>query len=164
MQGIRESRLFVTCVPMSPLHSWEERTLTIPFAFLKQVLFDSDPTHEARLESLATVIPSLEAHTTITRAWALHQRHVRLAHEGEMARKYDSMVSAINLLEKVDRTLWDKSVGGKKFQNVDQRENTNARLEGMVPREMRIPVEVPGDNMWDGNWTAPGKVEPVVKK
>lgn len=81
-----------------------------------------------------------------------------------MARKYSSMVSAINLLESVDRDLWDKSVGGRKFQNVDQRESTGARLEGMVPREMRVPMEVPGEKMWDAEWEAPGKVEQVVKK
>lgn len=70
------------------------------------------------------------------------------------------MRSAIDLLEQVDPQLWEKAVGGKKFQNVDQREATDARLVGLVPRELRPPMEQPGTKMWDSEWKAPKK-EPV---
>lgn len=67
------------------------------------------------------------------------------------------MRQAIDLLEDTDRKLWEKAVGGKKFQNVDQSERTNARLEGLVPREMRVPMEQPGGQLWDSDWKAPGQ-------
>lgn len=107
------------------------------------------------MSALAKVVPSLEAHETITRAWALHNRNRRQAHDAELARKYDAMRRAIDLLEETDKTLWDKAVGGKKFQNVDQKAATNARLDGLVPRELRVPMEHPGTNMWDADWKAP---------
>lgn len=66
------------------------------------------------------------------------------------------MREAIDLLEQTDKKLWEKAVGGKKFQNVDQSEQTNARLEGIVPREMRVPMEQPGGQLWDSDWKAPG--------
>ncbi|KAL8290017.1 hypothetical protein RQP46_002956 [Phenoliferia psychrophenolica] len=122
---------------------------------IKKVLYESDPTDESRLSALAKVVPSLEAHETITRAWALHTRQQREAHDAELARKYDAMRRAIDLLEETDKTLWDKAVGGKKFQNVDQKAATNARLDGLVPREMRVPMDQEGTAMWDSAWKAP---------
>lgn len=123
-----------------------------------QILYDSDPSDASRLAALAKVVPSLEAHQTIERAWALHKRHEREAHAAELARKYSSMRAAIDLLEETDAGLWDKSVGGKKFQNVDQTQAVNARLDGLVPREMRVPMEQGGTALWDKDWKSP-KVE-----
>lgn len=119
-----------------------------------QNLYESTPSDADRLAALAKVVPSPEAHETIQRAWALHQRHKREAHSAELARKYESMRKAIDLLEKTDKVLWEKAVEGKKFQNVDQSGATNARLVGLVPRELRPPMEVPGSRMWDHDWSA----------
>ena len=108
-----------------------------------------------RLAALAKVVPSEEVHETITRAWALHLRHTREAHESDLAKKYQSMRAALDHLESTDTELFELAVGGKKFQNVDQNKATNARLDGLMPREMRVPMERPGTNMWDNDWTAP---------
>ncbi|GAA6056874.1 hypothetical protein JCM3770_005121 [Rhodotorula araucariae] len=122
---------------------------------IKQTLLESDPTEADRLAALRRVIPSAEAHETITRAWQLHQRHRREAHAAELARKYAAMRSAVALLEQTDTRLWRQAVEGKKFQNVDQAHRTNARLEGLYPREMRVPTELPGAQVWDHDWKAP---------
>lgn len=73
------------------------------------------------------------------------------------------MRRAIDLLEQTDKTLWEKAVGGKKFQTLDQSTTTNARLDGLVPRELRAPMEQPGSRMWDSEWKAPRKEEEQVK-
>ncbi|BGP47409.1 hypothetical protein JCM10450v2_003261 [Rhodotorula kratochvilovae] len=125
---------------------------------IKQALLETDPTEAERLAALRRVIPSAEAHETITRAWQLHQRHRREAHAAELARKYAAMRAAVDLLEQTDKALWRKAVEGKKFQNVDQAGATNARLEGIVPREMRVPTELPGAQLWDHDWKAPAQV------
>lgn len=118
----------------------------------EQTLFESSPSDVDRLSALAKVIPSLEAHETITRAWALHQRTHREAHALELANKYASMQRAVELLEKTDKTLFDKAVGGKKFQNVTQT-GSNSRLVGLVPRELRVAFDSPASGgMWDSNW------------
>lgn len=108
-----------------------------------------------RLAALAKVVPSAEVHETISRAWSLHLRHTREAHENELANKYQAMRAALDHLEATDKELFQLAVGGKKFQNVNQSATTNARLDGLMPREMRVPMERPGTNMWDNDWTAP---------
>ena len=108
-----------------------------------------------RLAALAKVVPSAEVHETVSRAWSLHLRQNREAHENDLAKKYKSMRSALDHLESTDKELFELAVGGKKFQNVDQSATTNARLNGLMPREMRVPMERPGTNMWDNEWTAP---------
>lgn len=117
-----------------------------------------------RLAALAKVVPSEEVHETITRAWALHLRQTRESHAEELDRKYRSMRSAIDLLKETDEGLFEMATGGKKFQNVDQKMRTNARLEGLVPRELRMPMERPGTDMWDKDWKAPANLTEVVKK
>ncbi|GAA5955840.1 hypothetical protein JCM21900_001732 [Sporobolomyces salmonicolor] len=122
---------------------------------IKNLLYEPGPSDADRLAALSRVIPSADAHETVQRAWALHQRHRREAHSAELARKYASMRAAVDLLEQTDKALWEKAVGGKKFQNVDQSHATNARLEGIVPRELRVPMEQPGGQVWDSEWKAP---------
>ncbi|GAA5893375.1 hypothetical protein JCM8208_004423 [Rhodotorula glutinis] len=122
---------------------------------IKQTLLESDPTEAERLEALRRVIPSAEAHDTIQRAWQLHQRHRREAHTAELGRKYAAMRSALSLLEDTSPPLYRHATEGRKFQNVDQARATNARLEGIVPREMRVPTERPGAQLWDHEWKAP---------
>lgn len=128
-------------------------------------MYESDPTEEDRIAALQKVIPSAEAHETILRAWQLHRRHKREAHSAELARKYNAMRHAVDFLEETDKSLWEKAVGGKKYQNVDQSGATNARLEGLVPREMRVPTELPAGKMWDYEWKAPQQqAEPAPKR
>ncbi|GAA6005021.1 hypothetical protein JCM11491_002309 [Sporobolomyces phaffii] len=122
---------------------------------IKNVLYESSPSDADRLAALQKVVPSAEVHETISRAWALHQRHRRESHALELNRKYTAMREAIDLLKQTDKALWDKAVGGKKFQNVDQSQATNARLEGIVPRELRVPMDQPGGQLWDSEWKAP---------
>lgn len=121
----------------------------------EQTLLESDPTEADRLAALRRVIPSAEAHETITRAWQLHERHRREAHAAELSRKYNAMRSALSLLEETSPRLYREATEGRKFQNVDQSRATNARLEGIVPREMRVPTERPGAQLWDHEWKAP---------
>lgn len=131
----------------------------------RQTLYESDPPEEDRIAALQKVIPSAEAHETILRAWQLHRRHKREAHSAELARKYNAMRQAVDFLEETDKSLWEKAVGGKKYQNVDQSGATNARLEGLVPREMRVPTELPAGKMWDYEWKAPQQQqEPAPKR
>ncbi|KAK4055500.1 hypothetical protein OIV83_000046 [Microbotryomycetes sp. JL201] len=122
---------------------------------MRKVMYESGPTDEERLAALAKVVPSKEVHETITRAWSVIQTRKRQQHEQEMRRKYDSMRKAIDLLEKVDKTLFDKAVGGKQFDNLDQTGRDNSRLRGLVPKELRPPMELPGTKMWDHDWKAP---------
>ncbi|GAA5866662.1 hypothetical protein JCM8547_002715 [Rhodosporidiobolus lusitaniae] len=124
---------------------------------IKQTLYENDPSDSDRLAALASVVPSLEVHETITRAWQLHTRNRRESHQLELDRKYTSMRRAIDLLEATDKTLWEKATQGRKFQNVDQSRATNARLEGLVPRELRVPTEQPGAMLWDSEWKAPAQ-------
>ncbi|BGP15436.1 hypothetical protein JCM10213_005063 [Rhodosporidiobolus nylandii] len=126
---------------------------------IKTTLYESDPSEADRLAALKRVIPSAEVHETIQRAWQLHTRHRREAHQAELARKYASMRAAIELLEETDKDLWSKAVDGRKFQNVDQSRATNARPEGLVPRELRVPTEAPGAQLWDHDWKAPAPQE-----
>jgi len=65
------------------------------------------------------------------------------------------MRSALSLLEQTSPQLYREATEGRKFQNVDQARATNARLEGIVPREMRVPTERPGAQLWDYEWKAP---------
>ncbi|KAM0746775.1 hypothetical protein T439DRAFT_318553 [Meredithblackwellia eburnea MCA 4105] len=122
---------------------------------IKKVLYESEPTQEARVSALEKVVPSLEVHETITRAWQLHRRSQRSAHSLELARKYESMRKAIDLLEKTDKGLWEMAVEGKKFQNVAQRDVGNERLDGIWPRELRVPMEKGAEVAWDEEWKAP---------
>ncbi|POY73719.1 hypothetical protein BMF94_3257 [Rhodotorula taiwanensis] len=131
---------------------------------IKETLYESNPPEEDRIAALEKVIPSAEAHETILRAWQLHRRHKREAHSAEIARKYNAMRSAIDFLEETDRALWEKAVAGKKYQNVDQSGATNARLEGLVPREMRFPTELPAGKMWDYDWKAPQTQQETAPK
>ncbi|GAA6035795.1 hypothetical protein JCM8097_005707 [Rhodosporidiobolus ruineniae] len=124
---------------------------------IKQTLFESRPSEADRLAALSRAIPSPEAHETITRAWQLHLRQRRESHSAELARKYTAMRKAIDLLEATDKDLWKMATEGRKFQNVDQSRNGNERLEGIVPREYRVPTERPGSQLWDHEWKAPAQ-------
>ncbi|BGP31367.1 hypothetical protein JCM10296v2_003131 [Rhodotorula toruloides] len=126
---------------------------------IKTVLLDSDPSEEERLEALLKVIPSPEAHETIERAWQLHLRHKREAHQAEIHRKYASMRAAMELLEQTDKELFRKACG-KAFTTLEQADVTNARLNGLVPREWKVPTDLPAGKMWNAEWKAPKARKP----
>jgi len=118
-----------------------------------QVLYESTPSLDARLAKVAEVVPSAAVHSTITRAWQLHNRHQREAHQAELARKYAAMRSAIDLLERESPELFRLATQGK-LQNVVQK-GGNERLRGLVPRELRAPMETSAEGVWDAEWTRP---------
>ncbi|KAM0789002.1 hypothetical protein ACM66B_003070 [Microbotryomycetes sp. NB124-2] len=122
---------------------------------MRKLMYESGPTDEERLTALSKVIPSQEVHETISRAWSVIQTRKRQQHEQELERKYSSMRRAIDLLEQVDKDLFEKATGGKQFENVDQTGADNSRLRGLVPRELRPPMQLPGTKMWDHDWKAP---------
>ncbi|SCV70964.1 BQ2448_3726 [Microbotryum intermedium] len=119
----------------------------------RQTLYESSPSDQERLQALSKVVPSLEAHETITRAWALHRRNQREAHESSLRAKYASMHAALHLLKETSPELYDKATKGGKFQNIDQEGHGNDRLTGIVPRELRAPMELAGKVRWDSEWT-----------
>jgi large subunit ribosomal protein L40 len=129
------------------------------FLASQQTLYENEPSEADRLAALAKVVPSAEAHDTILRAWRLHTRQKRESHAAELARKYSLMRGAIDLLEETSPELFKLATEGRKFQNVDQSRSNNARLEGLVPRELRVPTEQPGAQLFDMDWKAPAKVE-----
>lgn len=100
------------------------------------------------------MIPSAAVHETITRAWQLHTRHTREAHAAELQRKYDSMRSALDLLERTDGDLFRMATSGTKLQNVVQKGGPE-RLEGLFPREARVPMETASEGQWDAEWKRP---------
>ncbi|SCZ98500.1 BZ3500_MvSof-1268-A1-R1_Chr7-1g09180 [Microbotryum saponariae] len=135
---------------------------------IRKTLYESSPTDQERLQALSKVVPSIEAHETITRAWALHRRHQREAHEGSLRAKYASMQAALQLLEQTSPQLYAKATQGDKFQNVDQEGYGNERLTGIVPRELRAPMELAGKVRWDSGWTrsipaADAKLKPATE-
>lgn len=126
----------------------------------KQVLFESDPSDAQRLEALRKVVHSDEVFETIQRAWRLHERHRREAHAAMLERKFTKMQDALGQLEAFDSDLFDKAVGGKQFQNQDQRHVAKGgRLDGLVPVELRPPMDLPpvdsSKGLWDADWTRP---------
>ena len=103
------------------------------------------------------MIPSAAVHSTISRAWQLHSRHQREAHQAELARKYASMRDALDLLETESPELFRLATQGK-LQNTSQK-GGNERLQGLVPRELRAPMETSAQGVWDGEWRRPKVAE-----
>src|SRR5260370_40140083 len=63
--------------------------------------------YRSNLETaLHRVIPSVEAHETIQRAWQLYQRHQREQHQAELAVLLDKMRVAVEELKQVDNKLF----------------------------------------------------------
>src|SRR5882762_2206905 len=56
--------------------------------------------------ALQRAIPSKQAHETIERAWSLHLRHTRWKRDAELARKFECMRKAMEVLEKIDSRLY----------------------------------------------------------
>lgn len=119
--------------------------------------------------ALHRVIPSVEAHETIERAWQLHQRHLREDKLAELDRMHARMKEAVEELEKVDKKLFHwatiprdqrrlikPEAEALKGTKGSVRKALEARIEGLFPRELRVPTDTPSVNGWDYDWKPPG--------
>ncbi|KAF8604076.1 hypothetical protein BDV93DRAFT_522886 [Ceratobasidium sp. AG-I] len=117
--------------------------------------------------ALERAIPSAEAHETIERAWQLYKREQRIRREEELRRKYASMVRAVEALEKLDPVSYAEAVRGVDSRRLSEAERermkemkrgakkkAESRVEGLFPREMRIPTDTPSRDGWNHGWTA----------
>lgn len=115
--------------------------------------------------ALQFAIPSVQAHETIERAWRLHKRHIRKAHEAELTRKFECMKEAMDELEQIDYKLYleanrpeDPRARSatevelmKKLKTTEGR-TLEARIRGLFPRELRIPTDTPSRAGWNYEW------------
>ncbi|KAB5595019.1 MRP-L28 domain-containing protein [Ceratobasidium theobromae] len=131
---------------------------------------ESSPTgvHRPDVEQvLELAIPSAEAHETIERAWKLHKREMRLAREDELKRKYASMLRAVEVLKELDPVSYAEACRGVDSRRLSEqdrermkamkrgaRKKAESRIEGLFPREMRIPTDTPRRDGWNHGWTA----------
>lgn len=135
----------------------------------------ADPTGVHRPDApaaLERVIPSAEAHETIERAWVIWQKNKREAREAELKRKFDRMKAAMDDLEKTDPKRYRMATSKpdprkmekelqeelKQYRGIDRRA-LEARIEGLFPRELRIPTDTPSRDGWNYEWRPPVKAE-----
>ncbi|CAE6529832.1 unnamed protein product [Rhizoctonia solani] len=117
--------------------------------------------------ALERAIPSAEAHETIERAWKLYQRRVREEREAELGRKYESMRKAVEVLKELDPVSYAEAARGVDSRRLGEaerermkemrrgaRKKAESRVEGLFPREMRIPTDTPSRDGWNHGWTA----------
>jgi large subunit ribosomal protein L40 len=132
----------------------------------EQILYgepdDPLPSDEERLAAVSKVVPSLDAHETIELAWKIRQRKEREAYQSDMRDRYESMRAAIEELGRTDRRLYGIATKPDKFStikgikgNAGVQESLEGRLEGLFPRQLRIPVDTPGKHVWDSEWVRP---------
>ncbi|KAG8926303.1 hypothetical protein FRC02_008984 [Tulasnella sp. 418] len=118
--------------------------------------------------ALRRAVRSAEAHETIERAWQLHKRELRELRQEELRLKYESMKNALDKLQELDPQLYEIATA-----RVDQKgilpddaaelktlkgpakKLYQSRIQGLFPREMKIPVDTPRREGWDYAWKAP---------
>jgi large subunit ribosomal protein L40 len=118
--------------------------------------------------ALERVITSPEAHETIQRAWVVWSKNKRDAREAELKRKFECMKRAMDDLEQTDATLYRIATSKPDPRAVDQetaeslkeyrgaeRRALEARVEGLFPRDLRIPTDTPSRDGWNYDWTPP---------
>lgn len=119
--------------------------------------------------ALHRVIPSAEAHETIERAWQLHERHRREEHLAELRAMHARMHEAVTELKDIDerlfhwatvprdqRRLIKPEVEALRGTKGSVRKALEARIEGLFPRELRVPTDTPSISGWDYDWKPPG--------
>ncbi|KIM24180.1 hypothetical protein M408DRAFT_331932 [Serendipita vermifera MAFF 305830] len=120
--------------------------------------------------ALERVITSREAHETIQRAWVVFSKAKRDAREAELKRKFDCMKRAMDDLEKTDGRLYRIATSKpdpratdeetqemlKQYRGVEKRA-MEARIEGLFPRDLRIPTDTPSRDGWNYDWKPPLK-------
>jgi large subunit ribosomal protein L40 len=115
--------------------------------------------------ALQIAIPSAEAHETIERAWNLYQRRLREKREAELARKFECMRGAMELLREVDMFLYlganeeedprarsEAEIELLKTMKGTERKALESRIRGLFPRELRIPTDTPSRDGWNYHW------------
>jgi large subunit ribosomal protein L40 len=118
--------------------------------------------------ALERAIPSAEAHETIERAWQLYKREQRDRRVEELQHKYESMVRAVEVLQNLDPVSYIEATRGVDSRRLSEAERermkemkrgakkkAESRVEGLFPREMRIPTDTPSRDGWNHGWTAP---------
>lgn len=121
----------------------------------------------ARLLALEKVVPSIEAHTTIHRAYQLLLRRRREAHLASLSRRYASLTSALEALRLTSPDLYlSTTLKSGKLQSVVQpggsRANATGKLQGLVPRHLRLPTQEAATERgkaWNSEWKNP--VDPL---
>ena len=120
--------------------------------------------------ALERVVQSREAHETIQRAWVVFSKAKRDAREAELKRKFDCMTRAMDDLEKTDGRLYRIATSKPDPRAVDEetqevlkqyrgaeKRAMEARIEGLFPRDLRIPTDTPSRDGWNYDWTPPLK-------
>lgn len=120
--------------------------------------------------ALHRAIPSVEAHETIERAWKLHQRHKREDQLAELSAMHARMQEAVEELKSVDDRLFHWATVPRDQRRLIKpeaealrgtkgsvRKALEARIEGLIPRELRVPTETPSANGWDYDWKPPAR-------
>jgi large subunit ribosomal protein L40 len=126
----------------------------------------------AAVERALQVSGGKEAHETITRAWQLFARRVRMQREHALARKSACMHAAMRELERA-HPLWYAAAARpppdpRAVPAADEAEFRTYRgparlavearsVEGFFPREMRVPVDTPPRDGWRYDWAPPAK-------
>jgi len=118
--------------------------------------------------ALHRVIPSVEAHETIHRAWQLYQRHRREQRHAELTALLHKMRVAVEELKQVDEKLYHWATIPRDPRRLIQpeaealrgtkgsvRKALEARIEGLFPRELRAPTETPSIRGWEEDWRPP---------
>lgn len=117
--------------------------------------------------ALQRAIPSVQAHDTIERAWLLHKRHLRQRRAAEAERKFACMKAAMDVLATVDQRLYleanrrddPRARSAAEMEFVKKAKGPEirameARIQGLFPRELRIPTETPSRTGWKYEWKA----------
>ncbi|KAJ7279980.1 hypothetical protein C8J57DRAFT_1301265, partial [Mycena rebaudengoi] len=95
-------------------------------------------------QTIQRAIPSVQAHITIERAWLLHRRHLRKRREAELARKFECIRAAMEELKGIDFTLYmaANKVEMEMIKTMPTMEarTFDARIRGLFPRELKIPL------------------------
>ncbi|KAF8308422.1 hypothetical protein DL93DRAFT_2086909 [Clavulina sp. PMI_390] len=120
--------------------------------------------------AIERAIPSVEAHETIERAWQLHQRHKRESAHAELDAMHRRMEEAVEELKEVDDRLFHWATVPRDQRRLIKpeaealrgtkgsvRKALEARIEGLFPRELRVPTETPSTTGWDYDWKPPAK-------
>lgn len=152
---------FCLALSVSSAQMW----LTIPGDQLVYGQSYTDPAglDATRLAQLKKVVPSLEAHETISRAWALHERNKREAFQHNMKVRFDAMQEALQELEVADPRLFQAATAPQSSLSQKHKgaeglsASREGRLDGLFPRQIRVPTEASGDTVaWDADWKRPG--------
>ncbi|KAG8836706.1 hypothetical protein FRB91_008524 [Serendipita sp. 411] len=140
---------------------------------------NSDPISIHRPDApaaLERVITSPEAHETIERAWVIWQKKKRDAKEAELRRKFECMKRAMDDLEKTNPRLYSLAASKPDPRKMDaatqeeaklyrgvEKKAIEARIEGLFPRDLRIPTDTPSRDGWIYDWQPPLKASEKAK-